>query len=73
MECRELIRNVAVVGHLHHGKTALLDMLINQTHEKDWATAKAVIRFSSDRNSIFRRITQDKLIREQYIFLMLKF
>ncbi|KAI9206814.1 P-loop containing nucleoside triphosphate hydrolase protein [Polychytrium aggregatum] len=31
-----LIRNVAVVGHLHHGKTAFLDMLINETHDMQW-------------------------------------
>ncbi|KAF6263582.1 elongation factor EF-Tu-like protein [Scenedesmus sp. NREL 46B-D3] len=29
----ELIRNVAVVGGLHHGKTTLLDMLVEQTHD----------------------------------------
>ncbi|KAI9760059.1 MAG: erg10, acetyl-CoA C-acetyltransferase [Chaenotheca gracillima] len=27
------IRNVAFAGHLHHGKTALMDMLVLQTHE----------------------------------------
>ena len=27
-----LIRNVALVGHLHHGKTSLMDMLVEQTH-----------------------------------------
>mgnify|MGYP001507971673 CR=1 FL=1 len=27
-----LVRNVAVVGHLHHGKTSLLDMLVEETH-----------------------------------------
>lgn len=27
------IRNVAIVGHLHHGKTAFMDMLVNQTHD----------------------------------------
>jgi len=32
----EFIRNVAVVGHLHHGKTALLDMLVFQTHKMTW-------------------------------------
>jgi U5 small nuclear ribonucleoprotein component len=28
----ELIRNVVVAGHLHHGKTAFVDCLIEQTH-----------------------------------------
>jgi hypothetical protein len=32
----EMIRNVAVVGHLHHGKTALMDMLIFETHKLVW-------------------------------------
>ena len=27
-----LIRNVALMGHLHHGKTLFMDMLIEQTH-----------------------------------------
>ena len=27
------IRNVALAGHLHHGKTALMDMLVTQTHD----------------------------------------
>ncbi|KAG6545698.1 hypothetical protein Mapa_012883 [Marchantia paleacea] len=28
-----LIRNVALIGHLHHGKTLIMDMLVEQTHE----------------------------------------
>ena len=28
----ELTRNVAVAGHLHHGKTVLLDTLVSETH-----------------------------------------
>lgn len=31
----ELIRNIALVGHLHHGKTTVMDMLVEQTHELD--------------------------------------
>ena len=27
------IRNVALAGHLHHGKTALIDMLVMETHD----------------------------------------
>jgi len=43
-----LQRCVAVAGHLHHGKTALMDLLIEQTHVEDetaasrpWAEATA--------------------------------
>ena len=38
----EMIRNVAVVGHLHHGKTALMDMLVFETHKLIWDSDKAV-------------------------------
>ncbi|KAF2155797.1 P-loop containing nucleoside triphosphate hydrolase protein [Myriangium duriaei CBS 260.36] len=33
MNFPEQVRNVALVGHLHHGKTALMDMLVMQTHD----------------------------------------
>lgn len=36
----ELIRNVALVGHLHHGKSSLMDLFIQQTHYKDWRLDK---------------------------------
>ncbi|KAL4798145.1 P-loop containing nucleoside triphosphate hydrolase protein [Aspergillus venezuelensis] len=29
----EQTRNVAIAGHLHHGKTAFMDMLVMQTHD----------------------------------------
>lgn len=32
MDAPSLIRNVALVGHLHHGKTTFVDCLIRQTH-----------------------------------------
>lgn len=38
----EMIRNVAVVGHLHHGKTALMDMLVFETHKLIWDADKPV-------------------------------
>ena len=29
-----LVRNIALCGHLHHGKTALMDQLVKQTHPR---------------------------------------
>ncbi|GAA5927895.1 hypothetical protein JCM3775_002757 [Rhodotorula graminis] len=29
------VRNIAIVGHLHHGKTSLVDMLVHETHKVD--------------------------------------
>ncbi|KDR85538.1 hypothetical protein GALMADRAFT_51855 [Galerina marginata CBS 339.88] len=36
----DMVRNVAVVGHLHHGKTALMDMLVFETHKLIWDADK---------------------------------
>lgn len=30
------IRNLAICGHLHHGKTLLMDMFVQETHIKYW-------------------------------------
>ncbi|RZF47169.1 hypothetical protein LSTR_LSTR004878 [Laodelphax striatellus] len=32
MDTPDLVRNVALVGHLHHGKTTLVDCLVRHTH-----------------------------------------
>ena len=29
----DTVRNVALVGHLHHGKTGLIDLLVTETHD----------------------------------------
>eukprot|EP00042_Codosiga_hollandica_P022936 m.87730 g.87730 ORF g.87730 m.87730 type:complete len:986 (+) comp50988_c0_seq3:36-2993(+) len=40
MDNPNLIRNVAFAGHIHHGKTSFMDMLIEETHHVGWdATA----------------------------------
>lgn len=46
MSFPEMIRNVAVVGHLHHGKTALMDMLVFETHKLAWDADKPVCELS---------------------------
>jgi U5 small nuclear ribonucleoprotein component len=33
MNYPEQIRNIALAGHLHHGKTAFMDMLVMETHD----------------------------------------
>lgn len=42
MNFPDMIRNVAVIGHLHHGKTALLDMLVFETHSMVWDADRPV-------------------------------
>ncbi|KAJ2391795.1 hypothetical protein GGI05_002845, partial [Coemansia sp. RSA 2603] len=37
------VRNLAVVGHLHHGKTTLVDLLVAATHEwSEWDVATPI-------------------------------
>lgn len=38
----EMIRNVMVAGHIHHGKTSLMDMLVYETHQLTWDADKQV-------------------------------
>lgn len=47
----DLTRNVAVVGHLHHGKTTVMDMLVEQTHEvrHQWRNNERGMRFTDTR------------------------
>lgn len=42
-----MVRNVAVVGHLHHGKTALMDMLVFETHKLIWDADKPVRKLTA--------------------------
>jgi 116 kDa U5 small nuclear ribonucleoprotein component len=46
MNFPELIRNIAIVGHLHHGKTSFVDMLVNETHSSvAWDVDRQVLKF----------------------------
>ncbi|KAI5800001.1 P-loop containing nucleoside triphosphate hydrolase protein [Geopyxis carbonaria] len=49
MNFPEQVRNVAVVGHLHHGKTTFMDMLVMETHdlgEKTIGTKGSQLRYT---------------------------
>ena len=42
MDYPDMMRNVMVGGHIHHGKTSLLDMLVLETHQLAWDADRAV-------------------------------
>lgn len=41
-QVRDRIRNVAIVGHLHHGKTSLMDVLVEETHDLSFSVETQV-------------------------------
>lgn len=46
MDTPELIRNVTLCGHLHHGKTSFVDCLIEQTHPEIYSSDDKDIRYT---------------------------
>eukprot|EP00916_Digyalum_oweni_P002618 GHVL01004752.1.p1 GENE.GHVL01004752.1~~GHVL01004752.1.p1 ORF type:complete len:970 (-),score=170.39 GHVL01004752.1:228-2759(-) len=40
MNSPDLIRNICIAGHFHHGKTCFLDMIIQESHKKNWLLNK---------------------------------
>lgn len=46
MDCPHIMRNVAIAGHLHHGKTTFLDCLMEQTHPEFYRAEDADARFT---------------------------
>lgn len=56
MTSPQLIRNIAIIGHLHHGKTTFIDTLIESTLEESFHPAKNI------RYSMGRKDEQDRSI-----------
>ncbi|KAI9728008.1 MAG: hypothetical protein M1828_005413 [Chrysothrix sp. TS-e1954] len=56
------VRNIAVAGHLHHGKTAFMDMLVTQTHD---ITEKLEKRIGRKRDEQLRYTDTHILERER--------
>ncbi|XP_055679618.1 116 kDa U5 small nuclear ribonucleoprotein component [Lutzomyia longipalpis] len=46
MDTPPLIRNVALVGHLHHGKTTFVDCLVRQTHPQFQGMEERNLRYT---------------------------
>merc|ERR1719507_1315382 len=46
MDNANLVRNVALVGHLHHGKTSFVDCLMQQTHPELTTSAEKPVRYT---------------------------
>lgn len=46
MDTPPLIRNVALIGHLHHGKTTFVDGLVRQTHPQFRDTEERNLRYT---------------------------
>ena len=69
----ERCRNVAVVGHLHHGKTSLLDLLISHCHsEEALRSPRSNIKTSYTREHLPRYLDSLKLEQERGISLRAK-
>lgn len=51
MNYPSMMRNVMVGGHIHHGKTSLLDMLVLETHQLAWDADRAVSSINAERSS----------------------
>jgi len=41
MDLPNLVRNVTLCGHMHHGKSTFMDVLIEQTHDVEWGPESA--------------------------------
>ena len=62
MTSRSLVRNVAFVGHIHSGKTTLMDMLIESTHKEKWESSKWDKRYTDSRKDEQSRGHEHKIV-----------
>ena len=72
LNVKERCRNVSVVGHLHHGKTSLLDLLVEHCHLKEPVKPRTNIKSSYARDHLPRYLDSLKLEQERGISLRAK-
>lgn len=72
LNVRERCRNVSVVGQLHHGKTSLIDLLVEHCHLKEPVKPRTSIKSSYTRDQLPRYLDSLKLEQERGISLRAK-
>jgi U5 small nuclear ribonucleoprotein component len=68
MDTPELIRNVTLCGHLHHGKTTFCDALVEQTHPSVGSIESRDLRYT---DTLFTEIERGVSIKTQPLTLLL--
>lgn len=71
MDNGNLVRNVALVGHLHHGKTSFVDCLMQQTHPDLQTKDDKPIRYTDTLFTEQERGVSIKVIHQLYLILKL--
>ncbi|KAF8819406.1 hypothetical protein IE077_004216, partial [Cardiosporidium cionae] len=64
----ELIRNVCLLGHFHHGKTTFVDMLVKETHFRRRAIGFNFQRYTDSRKDEQERGLSIKAVPMSFIF-----
>lgn len=68
MDTPDLIRNVTICGHLHHGKTTFCDALIEQTHPSIGSIESKDLRYT---DTLFTEIERGITIKTQPFTILL--
>ena len=68
MDTPDLIRNVALCGHLHHGKTSFCDALIEQTHPSVGTSYTKDLRYT---DTLFTEVERGVTIKTQPFTVLL--